>query len=96
MSYDQEIRHLFDRKILLLCGFASGGEGTLEFAGILEMFVVAYGETVGAVELGTCTEIDVAVLVGVEDSIDTGFRRHIDRCRRETGILVCIVRRIDC
>ena len=74
MSYDQEIRHLFDRKKLLLCGFASGGEGALEFAGILEMFVVAHCKTMGTVELRTCTEVDVTVLVGIENSINAGAR----------------------
>ena len=37
-------------------------------------------------------EIDITVGVRIEDSIDAGLGRDIDRGRREAGIPVCIIR----
>ena len=72
----------------------AGGQGALELAGILEVLAVSYGEAVGSVELFACAEVDVIVLCRIQDSIQTGLRRHIDRSRRKSYMLVGIVRRI--
>ena len=58
------------------------------------MFTVGYGETVGSVKLLTGAEIDVSVLGWIKDCIQTGLRRHIDRSRRKSYMLVGIVWRI--
>ena len=60
--------------------------------GVLEVIVVAHCEAVGAVKIRRSTEIDVAVFFRIEYSINTGLRRDVYRCRRKTGIFICVVR----
>ena len=48
----------------------------------------------GAVEGRAGAEIDVAVLVRVQNSIKTCLWWYVDRRRRQTCILICILRRV--
>ena len=75
-------------------GAVAGGEGALELAGVLEVVAVGYCETVGSVKFLACAEVDVAMLVWIQDCIQAGFRRHIDRSRRKPNILIGVVRGI--
>ena len=63
----------------------------MKFAGIFEMLGISHCKTVGSVKSRVCAEIDILVSVRIEDSINAGFWRHIDRCRRKACVFVRIV-----
>lgn len=88
---------LYQSSSLLGCCFffLSLCQCSLEFPCILQMFCVTCCETMGTVKCRRCAEIQVIVLVRIQDSLQAGFRWHIDRCWRETFIYIGIIRRVN-
>ena len=58
------------------------------------MLIVVSCETVTAVKVRTCTEIEIFMILRRKNRIEAGLWRDIDRCRRKTGILICIIWRV--
>ena len=64
----------------------------MELFGILEMFLVCNSELMSTVKRRTGAEIQIAMFIRIQNGIQTCLRRHIDRSRRKTYILICIIR----
>ena len=65
------------------------------FSGIVYVFLVGFGEVVGAAEILLGAHVEIVVMNAIEHSIDTRDGRNADRAGREPRIFVGVVGALD-